>query len=137
MLPEGIADPIASCGFEAEDLPAPDKLVLGPSIACKVMVRSKRGVSAAFRPAAHERDFGTCSHSISKSRILQKGVRREHPKDDYVFVSERWAVWQLPVAKVGGTSTGKLYRKTLAMRPLRCVREPRWRDLLRQKSNTD
>src|SRR5262249_32546115 len=28
MLPKGIADFIASCGFEAEDLPAPDKLVL-------------------------------------------------------------------------------------------------------------
>src|SRR5262249_40640869 len=28
MLPKGIAHFIASCGFEAEDLPAPDKLVL-------------------------------------------------------------------------------------------------------------
>src|SRR5215831_21347303 len=28
MLPKGITDFIASCGFEAEDLPAPDKLVL-------------------------------------------------------------------------------------------------------------
>jgi hypothetical protein len=51
-------------------------------------------------------------------------VRREHPKDDYVFVSERRAGWQLAVAKIGVTSTGKLYRKTLAMRPLRCVWEP-------------
>src|SRR5215471_18508790 len=32
MLPKGIADFIASCGFEAEDLPAPDKLVLSPRL---------------------------------------------------------------------------------------------------------
>src|SRR5262249_46551217 len=32
MLPKGIADFIASCGLEAEDLPAPDKLVLSPRL---------------------------------------------------------------------------------------------------------
>src|SRR5262245_18934784 len=32
MLHKGIADFIASCGLEAEDLPAPDKLVLSPRL---------------------------------------------------------------------------------------------------------
>src|SRR5215472_18564070 len=68
MLPKGIADFIASCGFEAEDLPAPDKLVL-----------SRRLLGAQRRRCCNRRCGNQCKGGYGEQYLVHgnlRGLRR-------------------------------------------------------------
>src|SRR5262245_54426631 len=68
MLPKGIADFIASCGLEAEDLPAPDKLVL-----------SRRLLGAQRRRCCNRRYGNQCKGGYGEQYLVHgnlRGLRR-------------------------------------------------------------
>jgi hypothetical protein len=73
LLPEGIADLIASCGFEAENLPAPHKLVLSRRL---LGVRRHRGGNQYKGAAASSTLFMAISLAYGAPLYLPRIIRR-------------------------------------------------------------